>query len=198
MSHIIIDIIIKNQLMKHYLMWAVIAICTLTLCDFQASAKDKAKGMRMEIVSVEQNDNEFVIYTYKDEDGSENYYLSLGHEFRISEEFGFEILGASLSLVDDASLCLGSTRDEAVEFLNSLVDIFDEDVNYVASFPGRLSTGGGERLGDATTINCVLKKKFIGGKYLQFQFESGKHHATADIGKTTLKRLISFFKKVKK
>ena len=183
--------------MKNVLTWFTVAIFALALNTFQTSAKDKVAGLRMEIASVEQNDNEFTVFTYTDDDGSTNYYLGLGSEFNLSEEFGFEILGASLSLIDDACLCIGKTRDEALEFLDALVNLFDKDTNYVTEFPGRLSTSGGERLGDPTVVVCIVKKKFLGGKYLQFQFKSGKHSAHADLGKSMIKQLRSIVKKAK-
>lgn len=183
--------------MKQVLMWCVIAVCAVAFNSFHASAKDKVAGLRMEIASVEHNDNEFSVFTYTDNDGSTNYYLGLGSEFSASEELGFEILGGSFSLVDDVCLCIGETRDEALGFLDALVDLFDEDVNHVTEFPGRLSTGGGERLGDPTVVSCMVKKKFLGGKYLQFQFKSGKHHAHADLGKSAVKQLRSILKKAK-
>lgn len=183
--------------MKQVLTWFVIAACAVAFNSFQASAKGKVSGLRMEIASIEQNDNEFTLFTYTDEDGSTNYYLGLGSEFDVSEKFGIEILGSSFSLIDDVCLCMGETREEALGFLDALVDLFDEDVNRVTEFPGRLSTGGGERLGDPTVVSCIVKKKFLGGKYLQFQFQSGKHHAHADLGKSTAKRLRSILKKAK-
>ena len=174
--------------MKKILLCAIIAVFALTLNSFSASAKDIPAGMRMEIVSAEENDNVFEIFTYKDEDGTIGYYLGLGREFRILDYLDIEIPGTSFSLVDEVCLCLGATSDEAMASLESLMSIFDKDVNTVAEFPARMSTGA-ERLGDPTTVKCIVKKKFLRGKYLQFNFVSGKHSAEADLFKSTVKEL---------
>lgn len=169
-------------------MWVAVAIFTLTLNSFSASAKDIPAGIRMEIASAEENDNEFEIFTYKDENGTVGYYLGLGREFRVLDVLDVEIPGTSFSLVDEVCLCLGVTSDEAMASLESLLSIFDKDVNYVAEFPARMSTGA-ERLGEPTTVKCIVKKKFLKGKYLQFNFVSGKHSAEADLFKSIVKEL---------
>ena len=48
---------------------------------------------------------------------------------------------------------------------------------------------GADKLGGLTIINCVVKKKFIKGKYLQFNFVSGKHSAEVDLSQSTDKFL---------
>lgn len=174
--------------MKKILMWAVIAIFTLSLNTADATAKDIPAGMRMEIAEDEENNNTFSLFTYKDEDGVTAYYLSLGKEFKISEIFEVEVLGGSISHIDEVCLCLGVTADEAIASLNAILAIYDAEVNTIAEWPARMVSGS-ERLGKPTIINCVVKKKFIGGKYLQFNFVSGKHSAEADLGKSTVKFL---------
>ncbi len=174
--------------MKKGLIWAVIAIFAMTCDAFSASAKDIPAGVRMEIVEAGEDDNEFGIFSYKDKDGTVSYYMSLAWEFKISEVFDVEIMGGSLSHIDEVCLCLGVTHDEAIESLNTLLALFDEDVNTLAELPARLATGA-ERLGDFTTINCLVKKKLIGGKSLQFHFVSGKHSGEASLSKSTLKFL---------
>jgi hypothetical protein len=174
--------------MKKVLLWAIIAITSLTFNPFSASAKDIPAGMRMEIAEDEDDDNEFVLFTYKDEDGTFGYYLGLGHEFNISEVFDITILGGSISHIDEVCLYLGETADDALASLNALLGMFDKDVNTCVELPARLTTGA-EGLAGSTTVNCIVKKKFIGGKYLQFHFVSGKHTAKTDLGKSSLKFL---------
>lgn len=174
--------------MKKLLIWAIIAFTSLTSNPFSASAKDIPTGMRIEITEVEDNDNEFVIFTYKDEDGTLGYYLGLGHEFKISEVFDVEILGGSLSHIDEVCLKLGETADDALASLDGLLAMADKDVNTYVELPARLTTGAG-KLAGTTTITCIVRKKFIGGKYLQFQFESGKHTAEANLSKSSIKFL---------
>ena len=168
-------------------MLAVIAII-MTGSFFTASAKDNSTGMRMEIVEAEQDDNEFALFTYKDEDGTMGYYLGLGRELRISDLFDVQILGGSLSHIDEVCLSLGKTSDEALEMINTLISLYDKDTGTLIELPARLSTGA-DRLGDPTTINCIVKKKLLGGKFLQFHFTSGKHSAETNLSKSTLKFL---------
>ena len=177
--------------MKKILMWAVIAVFTLSFDTFQASAKDIPAGVRMEIAETEDDDNVFTLFTYKDKEGGFAYYLGLGKEYNISEKLDIELLGGTLSVsnIDEVCLCLGVTPEEAKASLNVILSFFDEDANTIAEWPARMSTGS-EVLGKPTIIHCVVKKKLIGGKHLKFQFVSGKHSAEADLSKSTVKFLL--------
>ena len=175
--------------MKKLLIWSFVAVFMLTLDAFSASAKDKALGMKLEIVETDDNDSQFSIFTYQEEKGGPvSYYMGSGREFEASEVFGFEIFGGSLSHIDESAMYLGATADEALASLDALMELFDKDVDFETEFSGRLSTGTGQ-LGDPTTIACVVKKKFLSGKFLRFYFVSGKHNAEADLGKSSLKFL---------
>ena len=174
--------------MKKIFLWAIIAITALSFDTFSASAKDIPVGMRMEIAEAEEDDNEFALFTYKDEDGTTGYYLGLGHVFRILDILFDGELNTSFDHVDEVCLCLGTTSDQAMASLDLLLSFFDEDVNTIAEFPARMATGS-ERLGKPTIIHCIVKKKFLKGKYLQFNFPSGKHSAEADLSKSTVKFL---------
>ena len=175
--------------MKKLLIWAFIAIFTLTLDAFTASAKGLNSGMKLEIVETDDNDSQFSIFTYQEEKGGPvAYYLGIGREFEASEVLGFEIFGGSLSHIDESAMYLGATADEALASLDALFSLLDKDVNFKTEFPGRLTTGSGQ-LGDPTTVVCVVKKKFLSGKFLRFYFVSGKHNAEADLGKSSLKFL---------
>lgn len=174
--------------MKKIFMWTVIAIFTLAFNPFDASAKDIPAGMRMEIVEDEENDNVFSLFTYKDQDGTFGYYLGLGKEFKISEVFDVEILGGSLSHIDEACLWLGDTPEGALQALEGLLGLYDQDVNTTLKLPARLATGA-ERLSERTMVTCIVGKKMLGGKFLRFYFPSGKHTAECDMGKSTVKFL---------
>ena len=175
--------------MKKLLIWAFIAIFTLTLDAFTASAKGSHSGMKLEIVETDDNDSQFSIFTYQEEKGGPvTYYLGIGREFEASEVFGFEIFGGSLSHIDETAVYLGATADEALASLDALFNLFDKDVDFETEFPGRLSNDAGQ-LGDPTKVACVVKKKFLSGKFLRFYFVSGKHNAEADLGKSSLKFL---------
>lgn len=176
--------------MKKLLMLALVAVFTLTLDTFTASAKDKALGMKLEIVETDNNDNQFSIFTYQEKGGAVGYYMGVGKEFDPSEVFGYEILGGTLSVthIDEVGLYLGSTVDEALKTLDAMLALYDKDVDFQTEFQGRLTTGSGQ-LDAPTTIPCVVKKKFLKGKFLRFYFVSGKHNAEADLDKSSLKFL---------
>ena len=174
--------------MKKVFMWAVIAIIAFAFDNTAASAKDIPAGMRMEIASADEDDNECSLFTYKDEDGNFGYYLGLGRVFRILDILFDGDLNNSFDHIDEVCLCLGATPEVALASFDTLLSMFDKDVNTVIEFPARMSTGA-EKLGAATRIPCVVKKKFIGGKYLQFHFPSGKHTAEANLSKSTIKFL---------
>ena len=74
-----------------------------------------------------------------------------------------------------------------------MIDLMDEDVETTREFQGRAVTGG-ERLGGTSTSTCVVKKKPLGGKRLQFIFPSGKRQAEAYITKSIIKELRNEFK----
>ena len=172
------------------MIWALVAISMLTLDAFSASAKDKALGMKLEIVETEDNDNLFALYTYQEKGGPVGYYMGIGKEFDPSEVFGFELLGGTLSVshIDEVGLFLGATADEAMALLDAILELFDKDVDFETEFSGRLTTGSGQ-LGDPTQVTCVVKKKFLSGKYLRFFYVSGTRNVESDLGKSTLKFL---------
>ena len=151
--------------MKRILTTIVLA-CVLT----SAWAQDFPAGMRNEIVEIEQNEDEYSLFTYKDEDGAFGYYLSLGRVFPILEA---EIFGGqtSLSHMDETCLCLGA-----------------EPAGTTAAFQCRRSSGG-ERLSVPDQANCVVVKRFLQGKRLNFQFVSGGRTADVDLTRSTLKAL---------
>ena len=167
--------------MKKILIWASLAIFLISFSSISASAKDIPSGIRMEIVSDDDDDNEFEVFTYKDADGTFGYYLGLGRVFRVFETLGIEVLGVSeFDVITEACLCLGSTKEEALATLDFLLAFMDKDVDTVTGFPARMVTGA-ERLGAPTNIDCVVKKKFLRGKFLRFHFICNQRRAEADL-----------------
>lgn len=172
------------------MVWALVAISMLTLDAFSALAKDKALGMKLEIVETDDDDNLFALYTYQEQGGPVGYYMAVGKEFDPSEVFGYELLGGTLSVshIDEVGLYLGATAEEAMASLDVILKLFDNDVDFETEFPGRLTTGSGQ-LGEPTKVTCVVKKKFLSGKFLRFYYVSGTRNAESDLGKSTLKFL---------
>ncbi|MBR5736708.1 MAG: hypothetical protein IKX60_07965 [Bacteroidales bacterium] len=162
-----------------------------------AGAQDIPAGIRMEITEVEQDDNQFTIFTYKDEDGTFAYYLSLGRELKLIEVADGEdgIFNASLSHVDETCVWLGTTYDEAMGTLEHLLTLFDKEPGYSTEFSGRLSMV--EKLGKPTVARCVVIKRLL-GKHLFFLFDNGRYTANAELTKGTVKSLITAMKFDKK
>ena len=151
----------------------IIAAIAFACVMLSAWAQDFPAGMRKEIVEIEQDDHEYSLFSYKDADGTFGYYLSLGRVFPILEA---EIFGGqtTISHMDETCLCLGATTEEAP--------------GTTAAFQCRRSSGG-ERLSVPDQANCVVVKRFLQGKRLNFQFVSGGHTADVDLTRSTLKSL---------
>ena len=155
-------------------------------------AQDKQPtGVRMEVAEAETDNGDYSIFTYKDKDDTFGYYLSLG---RTRNFLGAdEILGMSVKNAKEITLWLGTTCDEALDLIESILDLFDKDVDTSVEFKGRSVSGGGS-IGDSTTTTCVVKKKPLVGKRLEFLFTSGKNETKAYLTKPVLKELRMNFK----
>ena len=174
--------------MKERSLWILVAF--LLLGSVSASAQNKT-GMRVEVAESETDHGSYSIFTYRDEDGSLGYYLSLG---RTSNFLGAdEFLGMNVKNIRETTIWLGSTTDEALATIEDILDLFDKDVETTAEFQGRAATGG-DKLGEPNTTRCVVVKKSLGGKRLKFTFTNGEHEAEAFLTKSTVKELRMNFK----
>ena len=158
-----------------------------------AYAQKQPAGMRVEVAEAETDNGEYSIFTYKDsdEDDSFGYYLSLG---RVTDFLGAdEILGMEVKNIHEVTIHLGATTDEAMAAIDSILDLYDKDVDTTVEFSGRAATNGFQ-LGDTLTATCTVVKKTLGGKRLQFLFPSGKRQARCYLQKSVLKELRTNFK----
>lgn len=178
--------------MKQLLLTLLATVATIVV-----TAQNIPVGMRMEVAEVEQNKNEFTIFTYKDKDGTFGYYLGLGRNFNILKIFRDDITDTSFEHIDESCLWLGATSKEAFETIDNILDLYDENEGTTTEFEGRDATGS-DRLGKPTTISCTVRRKIIGGKHLQFVFISGNHYAESYLSKSVLKQLRWGFKLDKK
>ena len=80
------------------------------------------------------------------------------------------------------------TYDEAYATLSSMLDLYDKDVETTVEYKSR-EAGRGDRLGDATTSTCIVKKKTLGGKQLMFLYAGGKHETHTWLPKQVVKEL---------
>ena len=115
----------------------MVLACVLT----SAWAQDFPAGMRNEIVEIEQNEDEYSLFT-----------------------------------------------EEALATIEQLLALLEEPAGTTAAFQCRRSSGG-ERLSVPDQANCVVVKRFLQGKRLNFQFVSGGRTADVDLTRSTLKTL---------
>ena len=168
--------------MKRTILMVVAAI----LVTMSAGAQKIVPGMRMEIGDEDRDHAEFSLFTYMDDDETFGYYLSLG---RVTHYLGLirdDITDASIDGIKETCICLGGTYDEAYSALSNLLALYDQDEGTTTEFQSRASAGG-ERLGDATTTTCQVKKKGLGGKQLEFFFNSGDKKAHTYLPKQVVK-----------
>jgi hypothetical protein len=174
--------------MKRILITLALALTTLF-----AFAQNFPAGMRMEFIEVGQDDNEFSIFSYKDDDGTIGYYLSLGTNYNLLGIFTDDDSNFSLSHFDETCITLGSTPEEANKTLDILLALEDGELGTMAEFPCRMSMGA-ERLGGSSTAICYVTKRLLQSKRLVFHFTSGGRTAETDLTKSALKSLISGFR----
>jgi hypothetical protein len=176
--------------MRKFLALAAVTMMTATGAMAQ---KSQPAGMRVEVCDAETDHGEYSIFTYQDTDSVSTfgYYLSLG---RTADFLGAdEILGIQVQNIHEVTIRLGSTTDEALATIASILDLYDKDVDTTVEFAGRAATSG-FRLGDPVTAACTVVKKTLGGKRLQFLFPEGKRQARTYLSKSTLKELRTNFK----
>ncbi|MBR1521349.1 MAG: hypothetical protein IJ635_08950 [Bacteroidaceae bacterium] len=120
--------------------------------------KNQPAGMRVEVAEAETDHGDYSIFTYQDTDSVETfgYYLSLG---RTTDFLGAdEILGMQVQNIHEVTIRLGSTTDEALATIASILDLYDKDVDTTVEFAGRAATNG-FRLGAPVTVTCTVVKK---------------------------------------
>lgn len=178
------DNLLKLMIKHMKRLLTTLALACMTLF---AVAQNSPIGMKMEIAEVEENDNEYAIFTYKDPDGAFGYYLSVGHVFQLLDLF-LDNPSSSFGLVDETCLVMGETMDDAFAFLDSLLELLDEAPGTTAEFPCRLTTGA-DQLFVHSTANAIVIKRFLQGKRLNFHFVSGSHTADVDLTKSAIKSL---------
>lgn len=177
--------------MNYKIIISVLAVAMMTAMSVKA--QKQPAGMRVEVAESETDNGDYSIFTYKDTDSLETfgYYLSLG---RVADFLGAdEFLGMEVQNIHEVTIRLGATTDEALAAIDSMLDLYDKDVDTTVEFQGRGATNGFQ-LGDTLTTTCTVVKKTLGGKRLQFLFPSGKRQGRAYLSKSTLKELRTNFK----
>ena len=152
-----------------------------------AQDRDIPAGMRMEITSIEDDDDQFSLFTYKDEDGTFGYYLSLGHEFNLLEIFESDLF-SSLSHMDEVCLYLGDSPEAVLNTLDGYLAMLDEETGTTFEIPCRL-TNGAEKLTERSTATGIVVKRFLQRKRLCLNFTIGDRSAEADMTKSGIKSI---------
>jgi hypothetical protein len=165
--------------------FTIIAFACITLFAF---SQNIPAGMRMELTEVEENNNEYSIFTYKDQDGTFGYYMSLGHVYHLLEIIRDDVTDMSLDHIEETCLWLGANPEEALATIEALLEMLDKPEGTTAEYPCRISTGAG-RLGDSSTAFCFVVKRLLQGKRLCFHFQVRNHTAEADLTKSAIKSL---------
>ena len=157
---------------------------------FAYAQNNTPAGMRFELAEYEDEDldNEYAVFSYKDDDGTVGYFLGLGHEFNIVKALRDDVKDVAISHIKEVCLYLGTTSAEAIEALDGLLKFLDEKTGTAKEFPCRMATGA-EKLGDASTTTCIVTKRFLQAKRLCFHFTTGTHTAEVDLTKSAIKSL---------
>ena len=173
-----------NFTMKRIL-FALIIACGTAFAAY--AQKDIPAGQRYEAVQLDDNDDVFSVFKYKDADGTFGYYLSVGHTTsRFDIEVG-SILDGSFRKTPETCICLGANADEALKMLNGLIELLDEEVGTVKELPCRNTNGVG--LLDYSTASCEIVKPFLCGKRFRIAFKCNDHLYESDLTKGNLKSL---------
>lgn len=180
-------LIIKNM-KKRYLLWTL-TVCLL-LFTMSASAQ-KGVGMRVEVAESETDNGDYSIFTYRFDNDSIGYYMSLA---RTSKFLGADaILGMQVKNVKETVVWLGSNTDEAFATIDNIMVLYDKDVDDTTEFQGCATSGSGG-MGESVTVKCKVVKKPLGGKRLEFLFDSGDGQAHVYLPKSVVKELRMNFK----
>lgn len=174
--------------MKKHFLWMILVLFALECNSSSAFAQKQPAGMRMEVSEIEQNDNEYCVFTYKDNDETFGYYLSLGHVTRLMDVlFDPEFVNTTFDHIDETCLYLGETYDEAYAVLGDLLEMCDEEVGTMKEYVTRESKN--ERLGDQGVTVCQVEKKLLGGKRLGFFYAKGAFTTDLHLTKSAIKEL---------
>lgn len=177
----------------------IIISLAFVLAAVSAFAQNLPAQMRMEITEIEDNDDVYSVFQYRDDNaGAASYYLGLrkvrsGFEFSIGDGFS-----GGIQDYDETCLSIGSNLTDAMAFMDTLLDLLDQQPGTSLEFASR-PTVMLQGLGDYTTTVCNVVKGLF-GKRLEFVFEGrGGRTSVLRLAKGDVKALntgIKFHKKL--
>lgn len=165
----------------------LITLTLLCVAVFAYAQKGIPAGQRYESVSLRQNDDEYAIFKYKDEDGTVGYYLSLGHTLSEADISIGDLFNSSFKHTPEACLCLGANAEEAFATLDDLREVMEGEIGDRKDYPARITNGVG--LFDQDIVSCTVVKPFIGSKRLCFVFLYKERPVSVELTKGSLKSL---------
>ncbi|MBR0534065.1 MAG: hypothetical protein IJK19_05180 [Bacteroidales bacterium] len=151
--------------MKRFLITLAVALFTLPV-----SAQNIPAKMRVEIADIEQNDDSYTIFQYKDaDDEAVSYYLALstdlgGFDFSIGDD-----ISGGIHDFDETCIFMGTNLSEAMSFLDTILDLFDQQPGTSLELACR-PTLPFEGMGEYGTATCTLVKGLF-GKHLNVAFK---------------------------
>ena len=127
----------------------ILACMCVAICSY--AQRDIPAGGSMDVASVENNDDQFTLYKVKDKEGNPSFYLSVSH---VMASLSFESLVSetSFSAADGSLLYFGASFEEALDNLDALINLFDQQNGAQMEFTCR----------DGSTVLCTLHKGFLG------------------------------------
>ena len=172
------------QMKRIFIMVVAALMATLSA----QAQKDIPANMRIEVSEVESDNAAYTIFTYKDDDGTFGYYLSLGGSAEIFSISYNDVSDFSIADARETCILLGATAADAFAMLDSLQEMCNKEAGTVREFPGR-TTAGAEQLTTPNTTRCEVKKRLIGSNRLLFTFTSGKRQCGIYLTKGVIKQL---------
>ena len=136
---------------------------------------------RVELARAEDDGNLFTVFTFKDADGTQGYYLGLGTPN--------DIPGTVIVFDDVAETCifLGETLAEAAKTMDDILALYGQGAGTTASFTARM--GVGPMVLEKGIATAVVKNRFLAGKRLSFFYTSSRYTTETYLRKATAKKL---------
>lgn len=171
--------------MKRFLLVLAAIMATLSL---QAQQKEIPANIRLEVAEAEQDNAQYSIFIYKDDDGTVGYYLGLGGSNGVFAITKNDNVTFSIQDVRETCIWLGATTEEVFASIETLLALYDKEAGTVVEFRGR-TTNGADRLANPNSTTCEVKKRLLGGKRLLFIFTSGRYQCGVYLTKGVVKQL---------
>lgn len=158
---------------------------------FAAFAQDNKIPQRLEIVTIDDDDDDAVLEMFDmPKDGQSHYYLSVGHL-----GFGDDVFQIQLDPLFELFLPLGDSLDEAQEALVRMQDLFKKSTGTFIEVDGNLALGYPRE--NLETVK-VTYKRFLLNRLLEFSVERDGYMRAAHIGRSDFNSLITSLKLYRK